>query len=426
MNTDISMTEAHSSASTADQGPPARRATAPVLLAMVLALASLCVSGWWWWQNANEKQGAASQFAAELSRQDQLLAQLDARSGALGAQLSALAAADPGQRLDQLEQEVGTLRAGSGQWHAFQDATEAWQRSLQALMESTQDRLVGTEARLAVLAARNIDSSAELDLDEVDYVLRLAQERLALFADPPAADRALAIADRHIAAMDNPMYTGLRRELSSARHKLSLLNLPDYPALERKLALLRSSLAALDFKGENVMAGQPASTGDAGWWARIRNTFSGLVTVRRSTADELELPVLADQELIRQGLWLELEVARLALLRRDQQAYSAALDRISNNVQRWFDPSAQAGPAAMDILGELKQLNIAPPMPDISAPWTALQALRHSGAFVPLPRQPVPPAETPPANAAGAEAADDAQIEGEQQVQDAANGDAAP
>lgn len=379
MNTDISMSEAHSSASKADQEPPAERGTGLALLAMALALVSLCVSGWWWWQNANEKQGAASEFAAELGRQDQLLAKLDARSGALASQLSALAAADAAQRLDQLEQELGALQAGSRQWHSFQDETAAWRRSMQALMESTQDRMAGTEARLAVLSARNIDSSAELDLDEVDYLLRLAQERLALFADPQAADRALAIADRHIAAMDNPMYIGLRRELSAARQKLALLKPPDYPALERKLDLLQSSLASLGFKGENVTAGQPAGSDDSGWWARIRNAISGLVTVRRSTADELELPVLADQELIRQRAWLELEVARLAVLRRDQQAYSAALDRISNNVQRWFDPTAQAWRAAMDILGELKLLNIAPPMPDISAPWTSLQALRSSG-----------------------------------------------
>jgi uncharacterized protein HemX len=379
MNTDISMTEAHSSASKADQEQPPGRGAGLALLAVVLALTSLFVSGWLWWQNASDKHGEATQFTAELSRQDQLLAKLDTRSGALGSQLSALAAADPGQRLDQLEQQLGALQAGSGQWRSFQDQTEAWRRSMQALMESTQDRLAGTEARLAVLSARNIDSSAELDLDEVDYVLRLAQERLALFADPQAADRALAIADRHIAAMNDPMYIGLRRELSAARQELSLLNLPDYPALERKLDLLQSSLAALRFKGENVTAGQPAGSGESGWWARIRNAFSGLVTVRRSTADENEFPVLADQELIRQRVWLELEAARLAILRRQQQAYSAALERLSDNVQRWFDPTAPGWQAAMDILGELKPLDIAPSMPDISAPWTALQALRGSG-----------------------------------------------
>jgi uroporphyrin-3 C-methyltransferase len=379
MNTDISMTEVHSSASKADQEQPARRGTGLALLAVVLALASLCVTGWFWWQNASEKQGEARQFAAELGRQDQLLAKLDARSGALASQLSALAAADPGQRLDQLEHELGSLQTGSKQWRSFQDETAAWRRSMQALMAGMQDRLAGTEARLAVLSARNIDSSAELDLDEVDYVLRLAQERLALFADPRAADRALAIAERHVIAMDNPMYIGLRRELSSARQKLALLQLPDYPTLERKLDLLQSSLASLGFKGANVTAGQPAGSDDSGWWARIRNAFSGLVTVRRSTADENEFPVLADQELIRQRAWLELEVARLAVLRRDQQAYSAALDRISNNVQRWFEPAGQGWQGTMDLLAELKLLNIAPAMPDISAPWTALQALRSSG-----------------------------------------------
>ncbi len=379
MKTDISMTEHLSIAGKEDQDQPARRGMGLALLATVLALAALCATGWLWWQNVRETQGEARQFAAELNRQGQLLAKLDARSGALASQLSALAAADPGQRLNTLGQELGSLQETSRQWQSLQDETAAWRRSMQAVMESTQDRLAGAEARLTVLSARNIDSSAELDLDEVDYVLRLAQERLALFADPQTADRALAIADRHIAAMDNPMYIGLRRELSAARQKLALLNPPDYPTLERKLDLLQSGLTSLTFKGESVIAGQPANSGDSGWWARIRNAFSGLVTVRRSTAAENEFPVLADQELIRQRAWLELEVAGLAILRRDQQAYSAALNRFSATLQRWFEPSGQGWQGAMDLLAELKLLHIAPAMPDISAPWTALQALRGSG-----------------------------------------------
>ena len=379
MNTDTSIIEKHSAADTEGQTQPPGRRPGLALPALFLALASLGGTGWLWWQDIHETGDEAKQFAAELSRHGQLLAKLDTRSGALEEQFSALAGANPEQQLKKVQQELGLLQQSTGAWKPALDESATQIRSLHAGMESAQARLAAAEARMAALSARQVNGSTELNLAEVDYLLRLAQERLSLFSDVRTANRALELAAQHVAAFDNPLYAGLQQEIASARQKLSLTNLPEYQKLDQNLDMLQSGLAALTFKGEGVVSEHSIPSEESGWWARIRNAFSGLVTVRRSTTDEAEIPVLADQELIRQRAWLELEVTRWASLRRDQAAYAAALNRFSATLQASFEPSSEGTQQALAVVRELQPLNIDPEMPDITAPLTALRLLRNPG-----------------------------------------------
>lgn len=376
----------------------AKPGRALVALALVLALASLGGSSWIWWQSQHAVDGAAEHVSAELQRRGDDLTRLESRLGILEAQVSNLAAADSSERLGKVEQGVASLQSSVGNWQSWQAETAASTRSMQAAIEGDQARLAGAEARLAVLSARDMSSSAQLDLAEVAYVVRLAQERLQLFGDTRTAAQALKIADQQIAASDNPSYIALQREIAEALQKLSLVKEPDYPALYRSIDTLQSDLFSLPFKGQGSPAEATTVVEDTGWWARIRQAFSGLVTVRRSTGDENATPVLADQELIRQQAWLELEVARLAAMRRDRASWSAALNRLSALLERWFEPSGFGLQGVQTLLDTLQAADVDPPMPDISAPWVTLQAIRNSGAPVPSRQETtLPPATEPDA-----------------------------
>jgi len=378
MNNEISTTENDSKANDLDKpgepekSRPSAGGAGLAWLSLLVALSSLGASGWLWWQGSGAGQDAIEKIADDLNRQEQRLAKADERVSAVESQVSDLRTVDSERRLRDLEQLIGSVKQSNAAWQAFESDSDARLRSMQAELENAKARLASAETRLSMVSARSVNSSAELDLAEVDYLLRLAQERLALFADAKSADRALEIAGRHIAAFDNPMYLGVEQEIAAARQKLSLLHPLDYQQLERKLDVLQTSLASLSFKGEGTISEQQQDAG-SGLWSRIRNAFSGLVTVHRSTSEEEQLPVLADQELIRQRAWLQLEVARYAAARRDQKAYTAALDRFSNMLQRWFEPP---GGGVMDNLSELHQQNVDPSLPDISAPWAALRALQ--------------------------------------------------
>ncbi|MGH8034511.1 MAG: uroporphyrinogen-III C-methyltransferase, partial [Lysobacterales bacterium] len=341
-------------------------------LALLLALVSLAGSGWLWWQGQGKAKTTAD-LSAEAARQSQTVSGLESRLAALESRMSGMAAVDPMARLGDLEQALKSLQAEAAAAKSFQDQTAAWTRSMQAAIEGDQARLTGAEARLATLSARSMSAAAELDLAEIDYLLRLAQERLLLFGDSRTAMQALQIAAQHVQAFDNPLYLGLSSEITLALQNAAQVNAPDYPALYSKLDGLQNLVASMPLKGSEPVAA-PAEQEARGWWARLRSAFAGLVTVRRTTALEDGLPLLADQPLIRQQAWLELEVARLAAMRRDQPSWNNTLDRFTAVLDRWFDAAGSARAQAGSLLDVLKSLDVDPELPDIGGPLKALQA----------------------------------------------------
>jgi len=331
--------------------------------------------------------------AANTALEARLATEISQRLDSLANRLSALDPAAADARISTLENQVRQFSSTSGDTAQFQAETAAWTRTMQAAMEGVQARLSGAEARLASLSARRMDSSAELDLAELDFVLRLAQERLQLFHDTKTANQALAIAQRHLEAFDNPMYLALRNEIATARRELAAVATADFAGIYTGIDDIQSSLVSLPFRTDSQTTEMDAITADAGWWERITGALSNLVTVRRSEeVADADALALADQELIRQRAWLEAETARLAALRQDQAAYSAAFKRLLVTLQRWFQPGTPQMTPILQRISELQSQPVDPAMPDISAPWAALQAMRASGltapAVAPLPGQP--------------------------------------
>ncbi len=210
-------------------------------------------------------------------------------------------------------------------------------RSLQAATESMQGRLLATEAALTGMSTRELDAGGELDLAEVDYLLRLANERLKLFSDPVAADQALEVADMHLDALDNPIYLGVRQDIAAARRALAAVDVPDYLKIAGQLDSMQQQIASLPFQGQDPVAKATLEAQGEGWWEKVKGVFSNLVTVRRSTEKENERISLQDKDYIRQRVWLQLEIAHLSLMQRDQQAFRTSLQRIQESLSTWFD-----------------------------------------------------------------------------------------
>jgi uroporphyrin-3 C-methyltransferase len=87
---------------------------------------------------------------------------------------------------------------------------------------------------------------------------------------------------------------------------------------------------------------------------------------------------LDDKDYLRQGLWLQFESARLALMRNDSSVYNGSLDRVSTTVEQFFENGSSQVQALLLGVTALTQVDIAPEMPDISGPWTQLRQLRDS------------------------------------------------
>lgn len=356
---------------------PATAGTAIAILALLVSMAAVSATGWQWWQTrltVPDELAQKETITRLQETQQQLAVSLATIEEQLGAAQSPVDAAElsrQGDRLRVVESRLAGLLGQAGEDQASISAMQASVRSL-------EQRLSATESGLVNVAAASQNSSAALDIAEIDFLLRTASERLQLFTDPMAADLALQAADVQIEALNDPMFLSVRQRIATARQALALVPEIDHVQLTARISDLQSKVSGLPFRGEVEAQPEPELPDDAGWWQRFKHTLASLVTVRRRVPEDQSLLSLEDKDYLRQGLWLQFESARLALMRNDGDAYNSSLDRVTLTVDQFFKKEAVVVKDLLDGIADLKQVNISPVMPDISGPWTQLRQLRDS------------------------------------------------
>ena len=347
-------------------------------LALLIGLAAVGWSGWQWWLEFSGGEERATQALAVQSlneRQASLQQQLEVTRRTLQELESATAEAGTAA----LEVRVQALSAQQEELAAQIRSLAAGRDAAQAELSDLRTRALGQESALAELLARNESPIRRIELREVAFLLRVANERLQLFGDFSSADRALAMADRLLASLDDPLYLSVRQSIASARGALGAVQRPDLVGLNEGINQLESTLAELPLKGMSPAGTESAHSGsgedsDGGIWARLKATLAGLVTVRRQVEAE-PLFSLEDRDYLRQGLWLQLEAARMALLREDQRAWDAALLRAEKTLDAHFATENAQVVAAIAKVELLRGETLRANLPDIGGPLQALARL---------------------------------------------------
>lgn len=356
---------------------PASSGTAVAILALLVAMAAVLATGWQWWQTRTAGPDEESQKAAITRLQETQqkvsaqLASVDERLAASHSPVDADELSRREERLKTLETQMSGLLGQVGQDESALSAVQGSVRSL-------EQRLSTAESGLVSVAAASQQSSAALDIAEIDFLLRAASERLQLFADPVAADMALQAADVQIEALNDPMYLSVRQRIAEARQAIAMVPVVDRVKLAARITDLQSRINSLPFRGEVEEHMKPEPPEDAGWWESFKQTLSSLVTVRRRVPEDQSVLSLEDKDYLRQGLWLQLESARLALMRNDSAVYKSSLERVDATVRQFFKNGSSEAQAVLLETSGLEQVDVAPAMPDISAPWTQLRQLRDS------------------------------------------------
>ena len=397
MNTDISEIENEFSDIPVEEKKPRRKGSALAFLAFVFALVALAGSAWMWWQDHIDQEQGADKAFTEIARLEAADSELSLKLKQLRDEIDSLPADDSRGEIAALRQHLESGVAEVDRLERSLNEQLALSRTLQAAAEAMQGRLLATEAALSGMASKELDAGGELDLAEVDYLLRLANERLKLFSDPLAADQVLELADMHLAAMDNPMYLGVRQDIAVARRGLAEVTLPDYFAISNELDTIQQSIASLSFPGEDAVPAETEQLAEEGWWEKVKSVFAGLVTVRRSTDEEINRISLEDKDYIRQRLWLQLEIAHLSLMRRDQQAFRNSLARVSETLSAWFAAGNSQYQEVAASLDRLSGLEVQVDVPDISPPWATLRLIREGrrGPAAAIPAEIPEPREQP-------------------------------
>jgi uroporphyrin-3 C-methyltransferase len=399
VNTDISEIDAEptDSAATRDVYPsekPRGGGSGLAFLALLVALAALLAAAWLWWQDKSSGAAAESLTRSDIVRLDASVSGLSAQLQELREELESQPDGADDARFEALQTAITEDRQQAAALQQAMQERATLARSTQSAIEALHGRLVAAESALAGLDARELDARGELDLAEVDYLLRLANERLLLFSDPRSADRALALADGHLAALDNPAYLGVRQSIAAARGDLAAVELPDDLAIAGQLEAIQQAIPGLPFPPASPSVAEGEAPAEAGWWEKLKAALANLVTVRRSTEQESRRLSLQDKDYIRQRLWMQVEVSYLALMRHDQDAFRNGLQRVQASLAEWFDPASSEVAAVAQTLDALLAVDIAVSWPDISEPWNTLRLVRAAQSIA-KPANPAQPPATP-------------------------------
>jgi uroporphyrin-3 C-methyltransferase len=274
------------------------------------------------------------------------------------------------------------------------DADAINRRSVEALEDRFRDRLSQIESlpgRLSnlensVASIQGISSGVRDTwlLAEAEYYMQIANAQLQLAGNPHLAALALELADERVEQLSDPAMIEVRRALADELQALEVMAAPDIEGISLTLASLATVVDSLPLKDqlpESIEAPEVSEEELSGMQralASLKRTMSSIVSVRR-TDEQLE-PLVAPeaQYFLRANLTLQLQAARLALLRGEQAIYQQSLDDAARWIEEFYDSSSTPVASALETIAEIRDRTFDVELPDISG---SLRLLRQQTAL---------------------------------------------
>ena len=350
---------------TAEPAAPASRtggaANSVAWLAFLLAIVALAAAGYTAWQSWRTAADTSSDD--RVARLESGLSSSESSMAELLEQVNALNRRDPG--VD--DTDLDALR------------TDLEQRL--RMLESLPARMSTLESSIASLAGISEGARDAWVLAEAEYYLQLANAQLQLANNPRLAALALRMADERIVQLSDPGLTDVRRALADELAALDVMDKPDIEGATLTLASLARVVESLPLAGgeegdEGDAEIDPELSGAGRAWASVKNAMSGLVRV--TPPDRARLVQLSpDAEyFLRSNIALQLQAARLALLRGEQAIFEQTLDDTTALLTEYFDTDSTQVAGALETLAEVRSNVFTAEVPDISESLRLLRQFR--------------------------------------------------
>ncbi|MDJ0812833.1 MAG: uroporphyrinogen-III C-methyltransferase [Woeseiaceae bacterium] len=340
---------------------PRKRSTAIAWLALIIAVLSATIAGYYVVVEGMQAQQGS-----------------DRNTTAVADLRNRIATAD--QSLSNLDAEVDDLADADAQAAAELDALRADLDQRIQLLDSLPARMSNLEDSVAAIQGISTGARNTLLLAEAEYYMQLANAQLQLAGNPELAAMALGMADDRIVQLAEPALVEVRRALADELAALDNMDKPDIEgatltlsSLARVVATLPLRQTGVDETGDAAVAEEDTSGVDRAWDS-VKRAASGLVRV--TPPDETALPLLTpDAEyFLRTNLTLQLQVARLALLRGEQAVFEESLADADDWLRDYFDTDSAQVRGARATIDEVRSSMIVVTPPDISR---SLQLLRQ-------------------------------------------------
>ena len=287
--------------------------------------------------------------------------------------------------IDSLQQNVTAL---SDQLAARDSEIAAIERRFSDRLlqfETVPGRMAAIEGSVSSLQGISTGARDAWLLAEAEYYMQIANAQLQLAGNPHLASLALGLADERLLQLANPALTDIRRALSLELRSLDVIEKPDTEGVTLTLASLAAVVDSLPLKKEVALSDadeeaalDPELTGVDRALASMKSAIDSAISVRR--VDETVQPLIApeSQYFLRANLALQLQAARLAVLRGEETIFRQSLNDAALWLTEYFDTDSAAVRSSLQTIAEIHDSVFSVATPDISE---SLRLLRQFAAF---------------------------------------------
>jgi uroporphyrin-3 C-methyltransferase len=273
----------------------------------------------------------------------------------------------------ELVARLDELARGADQRKRELDSLRSRVADADGVNKSVREELLGLGERsrhledaVANLAEQRQSGRDALAMNEAEFLLQIAQERLALFHDAAAAATAYKLADSALAAAEDPVFASVRQTIGAELQALDASKPLETQATLAALERVRAQLPAL--------ATEHAANADAAQPSRWQGFLAQFVHISHDT--DLDATASRNVELTRALTAIDLRAAQAALLARDEAGYKAAVARARGGLAAGFDAQAAPTRAALAELDRLATQPLAPALPELGSALKELRNLR--------------------------------------------------
>jgi len=239
-------------------------------------------------------------------------------------------------------------------------------------LESLPGRVGNLEGSVASLRGISTGARDAWLLAEAEYYMQIANAQLQLAGNPRLAGLALSFADERLLQLADPALMDVRRVLSDELRAIEGMERPDIEGVTLTLASLAGVVDSLPMRQEvetlDTSAGEvdPELSGMDRALASLKRAVGDVVSVRRT--DEAAAPLTAPDAVyfLRANLALQLQAARLALLRTEKEIFEASLDDARDWLNRYYDTESAPVQSALETISEIRNGKFSVAPPDIS------------------------------------------------------------
>jgi uroporphyrin-3 C-methyltransferase len=276
------------------------------------------------------------------------------------------------ESLESLDRGLSELAAADAQAASDLERLQSEINQRIQMLDSLPSRVSNLEGSLSTLQGVSTGARDTWLLAEAEYYMQIANAQLQLAGNPHLASLALAMADERIVQLSNPALTDVRRALADELAALEVMEKPDIEGVTLTLASLARVVDSLPFQqGATTEADDdaeldPEMSGLDRAWASVKGAASGLVRVTGPDESATALMTPEAAYFLRTNLTLQLQAARLALLRGEQSVFQQSLDDASAWLDQYYDTQSEQVSSAQQTITEIRDAMFAVSTPDIS------------------------------------------------------------